>query len=226
MLKKKLVHVALYAIAMAYLESTVVVYLRRIYGITDLLTSIHAFDRYISIIELGRELATLLMLFSIGLAVGKKLQSRIGTALYAFGIWDICYYVWLVVFIGFPRSLFDWDLLFLIPLPWWGPVIAPVIISLLMILGGARLVDLEDKGIMVRPTWKDWILIAIGVCDMLFVFMSDAISSLPASAETLSLITPKGAFLWIYFLFGYALAAYGLWRIVSKNSCARVHDRP
>jgi len=217
MLRKKLIYVALYAIAMAYLESTVVLYLRRVYGITDLLASVPAFDRYISIIELGRELATLMMLLAIGLAAGKKLQSQMGFFLYAFGIWDIWYYIWLVVFIGFPRSLFEWDLLFLIPLPWWGPVIAPVMISLLMILGGARLVALEDKSIMVRPTWKDWILLVVGVCGMLYVFMSDAISSLPASTETLSQLTPKGPFSWIYFLLGYAVSAFGLWRIIHKT---------
>ena len=27
---------------------------------------------------------------------------------------------------GWPETVLDWDILFLLPLPWWGPVIAPV----------------------------------------------------------------------------------------------------
>jgi len=34
------------------------------------------------------------------------------------------------------HSLLDWDILFLLPLPWWGPVLAPVLIALLMIVWG------------------------------------------------------------------------------------------
>jgi hypothetical protein len=54
----------------------------------------------------------------------------------AFGVWDIFYYVFLKVLTGWPHSLMDWDILFLLPLPWWGPVIAPVSIAVLMILWG------------------------------------------------------------------------------------------
>ena len=57
-------------------------------------------------------------------------------SLIAFGVWDIFYYVFLAVIAGWPQSLLDWDVLFLIPLPWWGPVIAPVIIAALMVVGG------------------------------------------------------------------------------------------
>ena len=54
----------------------------------------------------------------------------------AFGMWDIFYYVFLRVMSGWPRSLLDWDVLFLLPLPWWGPVLAPVSIAVMMIVGG------------------------------------------------------------------------------------------
>jgi len=99
--KKKLVYLTLYALAMAYLEAAVVVYLRQLWGIADLLTSNAIYDPFISIVELGRELATLIMLFAVGLAAGKKLQSQVGFAIYIFGIWDICYYAWLKILIGF-----------------------------------------------------------------------------------------------------------------------------
>ena len=36
------------------------------------------------------------------------------------------YYLFLIPLTGWPKSLLDWDILFLLPVPWWGPVIAPV----------------------------------------------------------------------------------------------------
>ena len=90
--KKRFFYVAIYAIGMAYLEASIVVYLRKLYGISDLMISVPAFDPMVSIIELGRELATLIMLLAVGLVSGKKFQSQIGFSLYAFGLWDIWYY--------------------------------------------------------------------------------------------------------------------------------------
>jgi hypothetical protein len=76
------------------------------------------------------------MLLCIGWIAGETFQSRVGFTFIAFGLWDIFYYIWLWVFIGWPRSVFELDLLFLIPLPWWGPVLSPVLIALLMVTGG------------------------------------------------------------------------------------------
>ena len=75
---KKLWWVGLFAIAMAYVESAVVVYIRRIYSISDLLLDIPPFDLVITPIEIGRDLATLVMLLAVGWAVGKTIQSPIG----------------------------------------------------------------------------------------------------------------------------------------------------
>jgi hypothetical protein len=91
---KNLLWVGLFAIAMAYLEAAVVVYLRKVYGITDLIQSVPPFDPQIGAIELGRELATLVMLLSVGVVMGHNLQARFGAAIYAFAVWDIFYYVW------------------------------------------------------------------------------------------------------------------------------------
>jgi hypothetical protein len=220
MYRKKLLYVAIYAIGMAYLEAAIVVYLRRFYGITDLMTSAPPFDPQISLIEVGRELATLIMLLAVGLLSGKRLQSKIGFAIYAFGLWDIFYYVWLAVFIGWPKSLFDWDLLFLIPLPWWGPVIAPVMIAALMVLCGSGLAALEDKERILRPTKAEWLLLVLGICVMLYVFMADAIAQMPASIETLARLRPS-SFLWGFFVVGYLISAYSAWRILSAKSVGK-----
>ena len=182
--------VGLYAIAMAYLESAVVVYLRRIYGITDLTTSLVRFDPRISAIEVGREAATLVMLIVVGWIAGHTRQARIGYLLVAFGVWDIFYYLWLYVFMGWPTSLFDRDLLFLIPLPWWGPVLSPVLIAVLMVVGGARAVRLADRGVRVRVTAADAALLGGGSLLMLVAFMWDSLLALPASPQQLARIAP------------------------------------
>ena len=215
-LSGKITWVGIYAIAMAFLETAVVVYLRRIYGITDLMLSVPPFDPQIAAVELGRELATLVMLLAIGWVAGERIQSKLSFALIAFGIWDIFYYIWLALVISWPRSIFDTDLLFLIPLPWWGPVIAPVLISLLMIIGGILIVRREDQGIIVRLRISDGIFLGLGILIMLYVFMQDAISILPATSEELSSLKPS-SFNWFVFMIGYVLSAVTVWRIVKKK---------
>ena len=78
-------------------------------------------------VELVREAATLVMLAAVGMLAGRTRRAQVGYAAVAFGIWDIFYYVFLRAIGDWPRSLFDWDILFLLPLPWWGPVLAPVL---------------------------------------------------------------------------------------------------
>ena len=86
--------------------------------------------------ELGREAATLVMLAAAGLIVSRTPQRWLAATLIAFGAWDISFYAFLRVLIHWPATLFTWDILFLLPVPWVGPVIAPVLVSLAMIGGG------------------------------------------------------------------------------------------
>ena len=167
--------VAIYAMAMAWVESAVVFYLR---------TMIDRIDPYqpnplpkiggLGEAELIRELATLIMLATVGTLAGKNLRSRLGYFVIAFGVWDIFYYVFLVVMTAWPRSLMDWDLLFLIPLPWWGPVWAPVAISALMIAWGTLVC--RNPSIRVPSSSFTWSLASSGALIALYVFMKDAIN--------------------------------------------------
>jgi len=204
---KKIWWVGLFAIAMAYVESATVVYIRRIYGISDLLLDIPPFDPVLAPIEVGRELATLVMLLAVGWAVGKTIQSRISYTFIIFGVWDIFYYIWLWVFIGWPNSLFAPDILFLIPLPWWGPVIAPVLIACLMIVGGILAVISEDKGRKIRYSMFSWTVLIVGVLILLYSFMKDALAILPADVETLTQLRPT-SFNWPIYILGLVLAGY------------------
>lgn len=206
---KKIWWVGLFAIAMAYVESTVVVYIRRIYGISDLLLDIPSFDPVLAPIEVGRELATLIMLLAVGFAVGKSLQSRLSFTFIIFGVWDIFYYIWLRLFIGWPNSLFSQDILFLIPLPWWGPIIAPVLIACLMVVGGILAVISEDNGCRIMLSAFDWTTLIPGVLIMLYSFMEDAISIIPADVETLAQLRPT-SFNWPIYILGLVITGYAV----------------
>jgi hypothetical protein len=211
MQSRRLVFVAGFAVAMAYLEAAVVVYLRRLYGITDLIRDVAAYDPSLAALEAGREAATLVMLLALGVAAGRSAQSRLGIALFAFGAWDILYYVWLRVFIGWPRTLLDPDLLFLIPLPWWGPVLSPVLIAVLSIAAGWTMVARDDLGIRLRPGPGGWTALAAGILAALYAFMADSLRALPASPEALSRLRP-GPFPWSAYSAGLLLMAFALWR--------------
>jgi len=201
---RKIIWIAIFALAMAYLESAVVVYLRHLYGITDYTLGIPPFNELIAIIEIGREIATLAMIMAVGWAVGKSFQDRLGYAFLVFGIWDIFYYFWLWIFVKWPSSLFETDLLFLIPLPWWGPVAAPVMIALLMIISGILAIVYEEKNRKLRSSMS-WLSIAIlSLLILLYSFTRDALAMVPAELETLSHIQPS-PFNWVIYLIGYIM---------------------
>jgi hypothetical protein len=166
---------------------------------------------------LGRELATLVVVLSADWVAGKSIQSRLGFALVAFGVWDIFYYMWLRVFIAWPITLLDPDILFLIPLPWWGPVIAPILVSLLMIIGGTMAVFRNNQGHAIRFRILEAITLLIGILAMLFAFMQDALSILPASAGLISQLKPS-QFNWMVFLVGLLLSGFVVWRIMRTTS--------
>src|SRR5215510_11378331 len=119
--------VVTYAAAMAWVESAVVFYLRTM---VDRLEPYQPnplpFATGFGLAEVVREFATIVMLLTVGILAGRTWRSRLGYFAIAFGVWDIFYYVYLKILCGWPHSLFDWDVLFLIPVPWWGPILAPV----------------------------------------------------------------------------------------------------
>jgi hypothetical protein len=64
------------------------------------------------------------------------------------------YYAVLAAVEGWPRSLGDWDILFLIPVPWVAPVWTPVLIAMLFIVCGSYLYLTPDRE--RRYLWLDW----------------------------------------------------------------------
>ena len=86
----------------------------------------------------------------LGMLAGRTWRHRAGYAAIAFGTWDIFYYVFLRLMSGWPRTLLDWDILFLLPLPWWGPVLAPVTIAMLMIVWGTLVTQSASRATEAR----------------------------------------------------------------------------
>jgi hypothetical protein len=207
----------IFAIAMAWMESAVVVYLREIYGIHDIIRDlVLEVDPYTKV-EIGRELATLIMLAALGFLTGKNNQERMGYACIAFGIWDIFYYVWLHVFIDWPASLLEWDILFLVPLPWWGPVLSPVLIAALMIAGGILAVVRSGQNRKIRLRLVDWSILIVAISLALYAFMSDAIAALFDEAKKVVAVRPT-VFPWIPFLFSLAGMTYFIFRLGNNKT--------
>jgi hypothetical protein len=121
-----------FAVAMAFAEAAVVVYLREIIGGGPIFP-MKEIPPLLVAVEVFREAATIVMLVSVAFLSFRGEARRMGAFLLLFAVWDIFYYVWLSVTIGWPDGIADWDVLFLIPLPWVGPVWSVLLICAGMI---------------------------------------------------------------------------------------------
>jgi hypothetical protein len=196
--------VAAFAAAMAWVEAASVFYIRALVDrIEPYQTNPLPIGGALGEVELWREAATLVMIATLGLLAGRTWRRRIGYAALAFGTWDILYYVFLRLISGWPRTLFDWDILFLLPLPWWGPVLAPVCIALLMILWGTLATQSSDVAIESRWTWA---LAGIGIALALAVFMTDAWRAVPGGRNAVLQVLPA-TFNWPLFWLAVLLMA-------------------
>jgi hypothetical protein len=93
----------------------------------------------VSVIEVTREAATIVMLATVAYVAARTWKARCGAFLVAFGCWDLAYYLFLRIEDNWPRSLFTKDVFFLIPVTWIGPVITPIVLSFVIIVLGAKL---------------------------------------------------------------------------------------
>ena len=168
-----LLSVFVFGVTMGVFEASIVVYLRELYYPEGFSFPLKMAPARLIVVELCREAASIVMLAAVAVIAGKRFWERFGYFLIIFGVWDIVYYAWLKVTIGWPVTLFDRDILFLIPLPWIGPVIAPALIALLMIVVGTMITRLFADGFQFRPTGLSWILSLAATAILLFSFMRD-----------------------------------------------------
>ncbi len=165
--------ITLFSIAMGYLETAVVVYLREIYYPQGFVFPLTVMPAKAVMTELLREAATVIMLMGIGALAGHSRPQRFAWFIFSFAIWDIFYYIFLKLLIGWPANLFTWDILFLIPVPWVGPVLAPCMVSLIMILTALMILRYEAMGVPAKMNGRERSLLVIGSVTVIFSFCAD-----------------------------------------------------
>jgi hypothetical protein len=165
--------VTVFAVAFALVEASVVMYLRALYYPDGFAFPLKLIPGGYLRVEIAREAATLVMLAAVGIVAGARPWEKFGYFIVAFGVWDALFYFWLVVMVGWPASLVEWDVLFLIPVPWVGPVIAPLLVSLLMVVCGGVMVLRLSRDRRFKPGAVSWVLGALGTALVLLSFMID-----------------------------------------------------
>lgn len=193
-----IIWLTIFSIAMGYLETSVVVYLRKLLYSDSFPFPLSPIQADIAVVETWREAATILMLAGAGIIAGKNRLQRFAYFLFCFAVWDIFYYVFLKVLISWPVTLLDWDILFLIPVPWVGPVLAPCLVALTMIVFAMIITYLQEKRYAVKVKWYEWSLMLAGCLVILASFMWDYIAYVQNNA-----------------------GGPGLWTLASKESLFR-----
>ena len=171
-----LIIVFLFSIAMGYMESAVVIYLREVLYPQGFGFPLAPIENKLAVTEIFREAATLFMLISIGTFAGRTLTEKFAFFLFSFAVWDIFYYIFLKILIHWPDSIFTWDILFLIPVTWTGPVITPVIISSTMIVLSLFIIYFTseqlpyfDTGARIKPV--EWFFLISGSLIVFIAFI-------------------------------------------------------
>jgi hypothetical protein len=208
-----------YGIGMALLEAVVVVYLRKLYYPQGFSFPLSTMEWNIYLTEILREAGTLLMLVCVSALAAENFSTWLAFFLFNFAIWDIFYYVWLKVLLNWPASLMEWDILFLIPITWDGPILAPLLCTLAMLALAGIILIFHGRGVNVKLKARDWMLLWGGA---LLVFISfiwnytsfmlrggffserKRLGSNPAFHQAVAAFIPS-SFQWPLFLVGYGL---------------------
>lgn len=161
-------------------------------------------------IELMREAATIVMLAAVGMAAARNAREGFAAFLVAFGIWDIFFYVFLKVLTGWPESFGTWDVLFLLPVPWSSPVIAPMLVAATMIGAGTLSLAREASGRPIRLSLLDWGLVIAGGLSIVVAFCWDYRNILAGGRPN--------PFHWPLFALGEAAGLAGFFRGVRRAS--------
>jgi hypothetical protein len=215
--QRKILWLTIFAIAIAYLEATVVIYLREIYYPDNLLIIFpqKMFSSFNLVIEIFREAATMVIMLSVSFLTERKNRTRIFAAfIFQFGVWDIFYYIWLKATIGWPVRWTEWDILFLIPWAWLGPWICPTLISILFVSWSCIVLRSDKEYVLSKLNL--WLFIFGSVLG-LFSFLQPAIPYvLKNRVEDFQYYVPENFWWWI-FVPGYLLMTVGLTRSLLKK---------
>jgi hypothetical protein len=186
-LRRTVAGLFLFGISFGYVEAAVVIYLRALYeplrqrltpgrAPGDLFPLVDR-DRMVAVapemgrlltVEVIREAATILMLAAAAMLVAGERSLWLPAFAIAFGVWDVCFYLFLKLWVDWPASLLTWDLLFLLPVPWVAPVLAPVLVSFTIV--GCGLAALTRP---INIGWRHWIGLVLGGALVILSFTWD-----------------------------------------------------
>lgn len=172
-LSKTIAWVTVFAIAMGLFECVVVIYLRELFYPGGFVFPLKPIPAFVAKLEVFREAATIIMLVACGILAGNTKLQRFAYFVLAFAVWDLCYYLFLYLFIGWPQSLLTWDILFLIPVPWVGPVWAPCLLCLIMITGSLYIIRKTGSNPRFKIDTLHWIMMITGAAICILAFMWD-----------------------------------------------------
>lgn len=206
---RKFISLTFFGIAMGFVEAAVVVYLREIIYPEGFCFPLKEIPSNLLFVETAREVATIIMLIAIALLAGRTLDEKISYFLYSFGIWDIFYYIWLKVTLNWPPSLLTKDILFLIPGPWVGPILAPIIISLTVITFALVIIYLKSRGYILKPDKIDWLLIFFSGLIIFVSFILD-------SPQMIACKMPS-SYRWELFIMGELLGLFSFMKLCLKR---------
>lgn len=219
-------YATLFFMAMAFLESAVVVYLRALYYPDGFHFPLRPMTGLVVVTEIWREVGTMIMLWTVGAVMVRSALERFAWFSYGFGVWDLFYYIWLKVLLDWPASWSEPDLLFLLPVPWVGPVWAPSIVSLGLIALAIIILRKRATNAQWRPGPITWVLLFAAVGLFLTSFMMDplrqglvtsgfiegaGVAARDASTATVIDNYVPGPFPWVWFVAGVVMGAAGLW---------------
>ncbi len=217
---KRVPAIVIWAVAFAYVESAIVEYLRALYyplergGFQFPVLTLERLqlmgEEHVRrlLIELGREIFTLIMLAAVGIAAADNRRQAWAHFMISFGVWDIFFYLWLKLFIDWPQALMTWDLLFLVPVPWVSPVLCPVLISIAMMTAGFSVLYFEHIGRPLNVSWISWSLIVTGGLLVIVSFCWDYRNIMDGGMPA--------PFNWPFFIAGFMLSSFSflheVWR--------------
>ena len=213
-----LITVSIFSLAMGFMESAVVVYIRGIYYPGGFDFPLVQPEGVIAVTEILREAATMVMLIAVGLMAGRNASERFAWFLYSFAVWDIFYYVFLKLLIGWPESLMTWDILYLIPVAWVGPVLAPVLVSITMMAFALLILLLSYRYGKVLISPVQWIILVAGALVLILSFTTNYSGSLP-DQDPFSEIPQK--FNYLLFSLGEGIILSGIILFFRQTRSAR-----
>jgi len=208
---KTIILLLLFSIAMGYMEGAVVVYLREIFYPAGFDFPLQPITPRIALTEILREAATMIMLITIAWLTGRTATERFGFFILCFAIWDITYYAVLWFLLGWPESLLTWDILFLIPVTWVGPVLGPVLNSLSMILLALLISRFTSRDATTRINRPEWLLLVLGSLIVIISYTEDYVSFMRGRFSILEIFFPSGTEPLMQYAAGYIPQSFSWW---------------